>query len=455
MENDLFADTDQNYTSGVAFTAVSHDIIGQLKPECLPAPVRLQAELITLLNPGFWADAENPAHAQNVVVKFGQSMFMPKDPARTDLILNDRPYAGLLYVGMAWNRRKHEPQGDSEMLDTRELTLGVIGPLALAQEAQNLVHKVIGVDQFQGWDNQLGNESALQMALDRKFKAYRGTGAITPGFSADTIRRLGLQLGNIETSATVGIEGRVGWNIPNDFGTYPIRPGAENRPPSTASNPTRLRAGIHLFGTFETKLVLHDFSLDGNLFQSSHSVTRRPWVAQAAVGLSAQSPVAGHGIKLAVMQVWRSREFKEQGPSHAYGSVTLSIKFSANTCSAHTAPARWVPGKPGNGGYRHPHQHSQTHGNDCTRLVGTAGDHMHAKRRKDEPSCRCNSDGQPDCPALLQPQTNASHNICEACQKIKPEHERHIVAGGCASRFVEEKDHAAFFDGQQPKSDGY
>ena len=455
MENDLFADTDQNYTSGVAFTAVSHDIIGQLKPECLPAPVRLQAELITLLNPGFWADAENPAHAQNVVVKFGQSMYTPQDPARTDLILNDRPYAGLLYVGMAWNRRKHEPQGDSEMLDTRELTLGVIGPLALAQEAQNLVHEVIGVDQFQGWDNQLGNEPALQMAVDRKFKAYRGTGAITPGFSADTIRRLGLQLGNIETSATVGIEGRVGWNIPNDFGTYPIRPGAENRPPSTASNPTRLRAGIHLFGTFETKLVLHDFSLDGNLFQSSHSVTRRPWVAQAAVGLSAQSPVAGHGIKLAVMQVWRSREFKEQGPSHAYGSVTLSIKFSANTCSAHTAPARWVPGKPGNGGYRHPHQHSQTQCNDCTRLVGTAGDHMHAKRRKDEPSCRCNSDGQPDCPALLQPQTNASHNICEACQKIKPEHERHIVAGGCASRFVEEKDHAAFFDGQQPKSDGY
>jgi lipid A 3-O-deacylase len=337
LENDLFADTDQNYTSGVAFTAVSHDIVGQLKPECLPAPVRLQAELITLLNPGFWADAENPAHAQNVVVKFGQSMFTPKDPARTDLILNDRPYAGLLYVGMAWNRRKHEPQGDSEMLDTRELTLGVIGPLALAQEAQNLVHEVIGVDQFQGWDNQLGNEPALQMAVDRKFKAYRGTGAITPGFSADTIRRLGLQLGNIETSATVGIEGRVGWNIPNDFGTYPIRPGAENRPPSASSihgGPgeaaalaTRPRAGVHVFGTLETKLVLHDFALDGNLFQSSHSVTRIPWVAQAAVGFSAQSPVAGHAVRLAVMRVWRSREFEEQGPSHAYGSVTLSIEF--------------------------------------------------------------------------------------------------------------------------------
>ena len=337
LENDLFADTDQNYTSGVAFTAVSHDIVGKLNLACLPAAVRLHAALISYLDAGFWADADNPAHAQNVVVKFGQSMFTPRDSTRTDLIPDDRPYAGLLYVGMSWNRRKHQPHNNTEVLDTREITLGVIGPLALAQPAQDLIHDAIGAERFQGWGNQLRNEPAVQMALDRKFKTYQGAGAIQPGFSADYIRSIGLQLGNIETSGTVGIEGRIGWNIPNDFGTYPIRPGAENRPPSAASihggdskgasQSTRPRAGIHLFGTLETKLVLHDFSLDGNLFESSHSVTRSPWVAQAAIGLSAQSPVAGHGVKLAVMRVWRTREFEEQGSSHAYGSVTLSLEF--------------------------------------------------------------------------------------------------------------------------------
>jgi len=158
-----------------------------------------------------------------------------------------------------------------------------------------------------------------------------------PGFSVDSIRSLGLRLGNIETSASVGIEGRIGWNLPNDFGTYPIRPGAENRPPSVASIHgdsgaataaiVRPRSGVHLFGTLESKLLLHDFSLDGNLFRASHRVTRRPWVAQAAVGVSAQGLVAGHGVKLAVMRVWRTREFDEQGPSHAYGSVALSIEF--------------------------------------------------------------------------------------------------------------------------------
>jgi hypothetical protein len=336
LENDLFADTDQNYSSGVALTAVSHDIVGKLKPECLPTPVRLQAELIMLLNPGFWADAENPAHTQNVVLKLGQSMFTPKDPARADLIGDDRPYAGLLYVGMSWNRRQHAPQSNSEILDTREITLGVMGPWALGEQAQNLIHDAIGVDRFLGWQNQLENEPALQLAIDRKFKDHRGPGAIAPGFSVDSIRSLGLRLGNIETSATVGVEGRIGWNLPNDFGTYPIRPGAENRPPSAsihgdtgnaALTVTRAQAGVHLFGTLETKLVLHDFSLDGNLFRSSHSVTRRPLVAQAAIGISAQGPVAGHGVKLAVMRVFRTREFDEQGSSHAFGSVALSIEF--------------------------------------------------------------------------------------------------------------------------------
>jgi hypothetical protein len=77
----------------------------------------------------------------------------------------------------------------------------------------------------------------------------------------------------------------------------------------------------------EAKAVAYDFSLDGNLFRSSHSVSRRPWVAQAAVGVSAQGILAGHGVRLAVMRVYRSREFEEQSTNQAYGSVALSIEF--------------------------------------------------------------------------------------------------------------------------------
>lgn len=337
LENDKFTDTDQNYTNGVSVTMVSHDIAGQLRPECLSRPSRLYMQFVQMMNPGFWNDMNYSADSQNVVFRFGQSMYTPEDFTRTDLIEDDRPYAGLLYTGLAWNRRKFSPETNLDMLDTREITIGVIGPLSLAEQAQNLVHDAFDDERFLGWDNQLENEPALQLALDRKFKKSNQAGAITPGFSADSIRSVGLRLGNIETSATVGIEGRIGWNLPNDFGSYPIRPGAENRPPSAAAlrdgspdavtDVSRPTPGVHLFVTLEAKAVGYDFSLDGNLFQSSHSVSRRPWIAQAAVGISAQGLIAGHGFKLAVMHVYRTREFDEQLNNHSYGSIALSIEF--------------------------------------------------------------------------------------------------------------------------------
>lgn len=337
LENDLFVGTDQSYTNGVALLGISRDIAETVRPECLPSTVRWHASLIKWLDPGFWANADHPPGVQNVVVKFGQSMYTPADPQRVDLIDNDRPYAGLLYVGMSWNRRSVDEPTSTDTLDTREITLGVIGPWSLARQAQNLVHDAIGANRFLGWDHQIRTEPALQMAMDRKFKQLRSLAVITPGLTADAIRSFGLRVGNIETSAALSVEGRVGWNIPNDFGTYPIRPGAENRPPSSSAPTARLadagppdrglKAGIHLFSTLEVKAVAHDFSLDGNLFRSSHRVSRRPWVAQASLGLSTQLPIAGRGVKLAWMRVWRTREFEQQTSRHSYGSVAASIEF--------------------------------------------------------------------------------------------------------------------------------
>lgn len=331
VENDRATGTDQNYTSGVGLALVSHDLAGALRRECLPAPLRLHASLIGMASPGFWAPAHEGA-THNAVVKFGQAMYTPRDFSRTDLILDDRPYAGLLYLGLSWNRRGRDASGDVETLDTREVTLGVIGPLSLARQTQDLVHHLIGVERFRGWDHQLKNEPALQLAFDRKYRDGRGGRAIVPGLSADTIRSVGVRLGNIETSAAAGVEGRIGWNLPNDFGSYPIRPGAENRPPSGAARQERASAqgfagpaGAHLFAALETRLVLHDFSLDGNLFRSSHSVARRPLVAQGVLGIGVHGLIAGHGFRLALMRVKRSREFEQQGPSHSYTAAALSV----------------------------------------------------------------------------------------------------------------------------------
>jgi hypothetical protein len=54
VENDLFVNTDRNYTSGVSLTAISRDIPGEIRPACLPWPVRLHAALIDRFDPDFW-----------------------------------------------------------------------------------------------------------------------------------------------------------------------------------------------------------------------------------------------------------------------------------------------------------------------------------------------------------------------------------------------------------------
>lgn len=335
LENDLFAGTDRNYTNGVAIALVSRDLAGRLRPECLPQPLGMYARFLGWVDPGFWNDAGAASATQNVVVRFGQAMYTPEDKTHTDLIRDDRPYAGLLYLGLAWNRRIQPQDAHYQMLDTRELTLGVIGPLSLAEQAQDLVHDLRGIDRFNGWNNQLHNEPALQVAWERKFRQDLGDAAVQTGWGTDAIGSYALRLGNIETAASAGFELRAGWNIPNDFGSYPIRPGAENRPPSAAadlrmSRPQSSRAprpGAHVFVNVEAKAVAWDFSLDGNLFGASHHVTRRPWVAQAAAGISSQWLLRGHGVKLALMRVWRSREFEEQRGHHAFGSVALSVEF--------------------------------------------------------------------------------------------------------------------------------
>ena len=334
LENDLFTGTDRNYTNGVAFTAVSRDLQGALRPECLPQPISWYARFIGWADPEFWRESGAQSASQNVVVRFGQAMYTPEDKARSDLISEDRPYAGLLYLGLAWNRRVHPRAVNYEILDVRELTLGVIGPWSMAEQSQDLVHRVRGIELFRGWDNQLRNEPAVQMAMERKFKPYR-EGAVRLGWGSDVIGSYGLRVGNIETSVSTGLELRTGWNIPNDFGSYPIRPGAENRPPSNVAslrttNPQATQApkpGTHAFLNLEVKAVAWDFSLDGNMFRFSHQVGRRPWVAQAAVGISSQWVFVGRGVRLAVMRVWRTREFDQQTGSHTFGSVALSLEF--------------------------------------------------------------------------------------------------------------------------------
>ena len=61
-------------------------------------------------------------------------MYTPQDLYETELIEDDRRYAAWLFLGLGYQTRAED------QLDTLELQLGVVGPAAFGQEAQDFIH---------------------------------------------------------------------------------------------------------------------------------------------------------------------------------------------------------------------------------------------------------------------------------------------------------------------------
>ena len=312
FENDLFDETDQNYTNGIRLSWISPDTTSYQNDPAFPSWLRAANRRLRLLH------SNDPATEHNLVVTLGQLMFTPDNTQATAPVPEQRPYAGYLYGGVAYHTRS------DHRLDVMELDLGIVGPSARAHEAQNFVHHLRGFDTYNGWDNQLRDEPAAQLLYEQKRRLLRAQRQ--GGFGHDFIAHAGVSLGNVATHLNAGGEYRIGWDLPDDFGTSAVRAGGDNSAPgrhgSRRSNGLRV-LGLHAFLSLDARLVARDIFLDGNTFRDSLSVDKKPVVADLATGISF---LAGRW-KVSYAQVLRTREFDRQPHPHHYGSVSLSYSL--------------------------------------------------------------------------------------------------------------------------------
>lgn len=320
FENDLFADTDSQYTNGIKITAVSPDLTSWFtQRDDLPEWLR---NLLPLKHLPLVTDE---GIARTFAFSVGQNTYTPEDTAQRSLISDDRPYAGWLYLGATFQTRSEDQQ------DTFEVQVGLVGPYSFAEESQTEVHRLRGFSIPQGWDNQLRTEPGLVLAYERTWR-HRLIGNMRSGPGVDLLTRAGGALGNVAIYASSGAQLRVGWNLPLDFGYSVIRPGgvsqisslpqANNLGDSFAS----LRAprwSAYAFVGAEGRVVGHDIFLKGNSFRDSHSVDHDPFVADLMAGLTASY----RGLKISLARVVRTREFRGQSENHRFGSITVSYAF--------------------------------------------------------------------------------------------------------------------------------
>ncbi len=308
-ENDLFAGTDNNYTNGIKLSWVSANLQDYTSDPCLPKWVRRLNYLSKRVQPGSY-------DSRNMVVSGGQEMYTPTDRTRRDLITDDRPYAGWLYLGMAYNARNEKE------MDTVEINVGVVGPASLARQAQNFIHDLRGIDRFEGWDNQLHNELGIMLVHEKKRRVLQVAEHGMP--KMDAITHYGYAVGNVKTYLNAGVEFRIGSHLPNDFGTSPIRPASDSNAPLPAGAMRRLEdGGLHAFVSLDARAVAHNIFLDGNTFTDSHSVSKRYFVGDVAAGIAWQ----WSGGKITYAQYLRSKEFRGQDKPQSYGSITISFEY--------------------------------------------------------------------------------------------------------------------------------
>lgn len=293
-ENDKFAGTDRDYTNGVRVSWLSSE-------ENMPRWSRAVANNLPLA----------PEGHKRISLALGQSIYAPENLQSTALVEGQQPYAGWLYgsVGLVSDTGK--------TLDNVLLTVGVVGPLSGAEETQKFVHRLTDSQDPKGWDNQLDTEPGIILTYERK---WRGILEATPfGIGVDVTPHVGVNLGNINTDASVGATFRLGYDLPADYGPPRIRPSL---PGSDFFIPAE-NAGGYLFATVGERAVARNIFLDGNTFEDSPSVDKKTFVSSLQVGVAATYAQT----RISYTQVFTSKEYKTQEAGSKFGVLTVSYRF--------------------------------------------------------------------------------------------------------------------------------
>ncbi|WP_408967395.1 lipid A deacylase LpxR family protein [Oryzomonas sp.] len=254
-ENSALGGHDENYTNGISI-ALTRKGKGPLG--------------------GVWDLAGNTEGERFATYELTQLMFSPHNISRSNPDPTDHPYAGLLYLGITTHLQTEKS------LHSLKLIAGLAGPDAFAGDVQKFVHRIEGYDDPQGWAYQIKNEPVVNL-----FYEYRRKYELTPQDSEVGIEMIpmgGAFLGNYLIQAETDAQCRIGYHLPDDFGTTVLR--GSGYLPFPQADKARHAWGIYAFAGGGASLVARNLVLDGNTFAQSRSVNKRIFLPAGEFGAS-------------------------------------------------------------------------------------------------------------------------------------------------------------------------
>lgn len=248
--NDVFLNKDGGgYTNGLYFSwfDLSESSDKDFKAPFLTRPLNR------------WLMPEFDGQLQVNEYTFGQAMMTPNNIKKEVPDENDAPYAGLLMYRAAYTLV------DENISDTLAVTVGIVGPASMAEEAQKAIHKLVGANQPQGWDYQIKNEPVGQIERTR---VWRYGGRDYEGVGSDLLLIGSGSLGNLGSAVGGAVFVRYGRGLESSFGTAGQLIGR-------VSNPMAIDSGWNVYTGIGADYVYNQIFVSGGGLRSGQSADLR------------------------------------------------------------------------------------------------------------------------------------------------------------------------------------
>ena len=321
LDNDIFAGRDQDYTNGARLSYITEG-----KPVLELPLIEKSLRRFSACNEDgigpfrrLWGfdDPNKVEYAYGFSLT--QLMFTPEEPTALTAPPGERPYAGWTGIGLSLHAR------DEKVLNTVEISIGVVGPHAFAQETQDFIHDLRNIDQFDGWDSQVPNEVTLNLHFDHKRRWTDLRNIHLPfELELDGFHEIGYSIGNYLTEAHIGFLVRLGWNLPVEFSDARLTTTAHTQKLYADGNSNQRLCSFYFIGGGRITSVLHDITLDSPVFRDFNTgVKREPFVSEI---------YAGFGLRyddweFNYVHTYRSKQFETQSEAPSFGSIAIRKRF--------------------------------------------------------------------------------------------------------------------------------
>ncbi len=307
--NDIFSDVndDRYFTQGIKFEVMGTNI-GKLYKE-----IGLRTFFVKI--------GEDTLHKDHYSILFTQDFYTPSDKDADTVILNDRPFAGTMYVTF----RNTSVSLAKRQRIMSEISLGVLGPAALGRQMQDGVHTVLSRynsdTDIKGWDYQLHNDLYFNYWLHLENAVFS-----SKFLEANSIYEF--NLGTIYDD--FGIGGRMRVGIFKSF--FDTNLGLTTRQDKFETVGKMLKTTTQLYVFFNPigKMVLYNALLQGGVINNligteEHRMPADQISRFVVVGNYGLGFIMGR-FKLELVEYFRSKEF-DTGYNHNYGNIEVTYSW--------------------------------------------------------------------------------------------------------------------------------